>query len=169
MKLAGIIIIIITSVLIGYNQFNKYKKRISELEAILIMTQKIKNFISFQKTKSKDIILNLNSSNQLLVLPFLKEFEELNTFEKDFKHLWTTSINQTKDKTNLKKEDTDLLFSIADIIGNTDKEGQLGGLKLVESLFEQNLISAREEYKRKAKAKLSLWILSGLAVAILFL
>jgi stage III sporulation protein AB len=169
MKIIGICLIVLTTSGIGFFLSNKSRKRILELEAIIIMLEKIKSYISFQKIKTKNIFIDLANSDQLKSLLFIEEFKRNVDDSSDFKTIWNYSVNNSAPNMNLSKKEIQLVCSISDLIGCTNNEGQLGGIDLMKNMIDECLNEARSNYLRKGKPQLSLWILSGIVLAIMLI
>lgn len=69
----------------------------------------------------------------------------------------------------LDKRDRELLGELSSILGQSDLENQLGGIRLVRANMLQQAEAAEELCRSRAKLYSSLGVLSGVAVAIVLL
>ena len=80
---------------------------------------------------------------------------------------WKYAVNETE--TNLKEEDLKVLQNLEKLLGQTNIEGQLSEITLLEKFIEEQICVAEEEQKKNEKLYRSLGIIVGLGVVIILI
>lgn len=162
------IIMCVTSVLlggiIGIYKSNSLKERVTQLQEILIMLEKIQTFIKYERLKTSMIIKFLMEDKNLAHLGFLKD---INLQEKNLPKEWEKAVLQNKNLTRLEKNDITLLLRMGQILGSSDVTTQISQFETVNLMLIKYINDAEKIYRDNGKLYRSLGVLGGVFVAIL--
>lgn len=78
---------------------------------------------------------------------------------------WKYAVENSK--TNMTKEDLNLLEGFDKLLGKTDIEGQLSEIELIGKFMDGQIINAEDEQKKNEKLYRSLGIIAGIAIVII--
>lgn len=164
LKFVNIICIFICTTIIGMKYAKKYSKRLDNLLSIKNMLNIFKAKIKFTSKSIPDIFKEMseNIENETKEI-FIKASEYMkNMIAKD-------AFNKAIDESNvyLKKEDKDTIKELSKMLGDTDIEGQISQIELVEGFLENNIKQAEEEKEKNGKLYKRLGITTGLIIAII--
>lgn len=154
---------------IGFSISGRFEKRVKQLELSLIMLQKIKVYLEFEKTPTRTIIKNLAKSQSLEGLVFLKKCDEMLEDNINFPVVWMESLELSKTELAFEEDDYMALAQLSEVIGAYDAIAQTGGISILEKQIKAQLEDATEKNKTTGKLYRSLGVMGGLATAILML
>ena len=166
LKITGIIIIFLISVLIGWKKTYSLNTNVKINETILLMIKYIETEIRYRSLRIDNIISNIKANEQYNNLNFINDCEQYLRKNYSFPIAWGKSIKNNSD--NLSKKNVDLLMSFGKYLGTSDIEGQIQNCELHEELFSNELIKAREEKEKKSKMYTTLGVLCGIGFALFF-
>lgn len=166
MKILGAAILAICPIFFGLLNSKNLKQNQIKIEKIIELINRIITEIRYKKTNTYKIFKTLSLEENFKSLEFLQHFKE-NTNLKPFPKAFEESINNWE--CSLKKEDLNLLKTLANILGSTDCEGQILALNQAKTRFEESLKSAKKIYTSKGKISRSLGVLLGIATFIIFI
>ena len=165
-KIIILVLILITSVLIGILFSKKYTCRVNEL-------RNVKNGLNMFATKVK-------FTYQTVPAAFLEVSEKIggnigNIFqtasekmqEKSAEEAWYESLDNSQ--TNMNKLDIQIIKGLGKMLGATDVEGQLNEIKLVNEFLDKQLEDAEYEKSKNEKMYRTLGIITGLTITILLI
>lgn len=78
---------------------------------------------------------------------------------------WKYAVENSK--TNMTKEDLNLLERFDKLLGKTNIEGQLSEIELIGKFMDGQIINAEDEQKKNEKLYRSLGIIAGIAIVII--
>lgn len=84
-----------------------------------------------------------------------------------FFYHWKECLQVVAGIESLKGEDMELLLSIGENIGNTDRQTQLHTLHIFQERLHGVLIQARQDYRERAKVSIVVGVTAGLFLALL--
>lgn len=80
---------------------------------------------------------------------------------------WVQAL--TESKNNLSKEDIAVIQNLSRMLGQTDLEGQLSEIEIVNEFLTNQLENATEERKKNEKMYRTLGLVAGLTIAIILI
>lgn len=165
MKIVGIIIILISSSLLGIYFADRLKKRLKELSDIKCMLEQISVLIRYKVLTVYEIIDELKDNDICRRLPFINNFNKIK--DESFYNQWCKSID-TSD-TSLKDEDKKVLKSFGSFFGSSDVDGQLADIKVFAENIDNITVKAKEDYEKKSKLYKSLGVVAGAFISIMLM
>ena len=79
---------------------------------------------------------------------------------------WKDKLQYVDGVESLKREDMELLLSVGENIGNTDRQTQLHTLHIFQERLHGILVQARQEYRERAKVSIVVGVTAGLFLAL---
>lgn len=113
-----------------------------------------------------DLLDTLCERDCFVKLGFLQECRLLLHSGMPFPKAWKTACGKS---ISLRREDLERLIAFGEVIGTTDLPGQLASCNLYTQLLNENLGSAREDFRTYGKLFPALGLCGGLALAIVFI
>lgn len=166
LKFAGIIVIISAASFTGYYFSAALKKRVLILKKLNYMLEEILILLRYKSATVYEIAETLAGDERFSDFDFLDNIKpESGT---SFQQSWCTAVYNSK-LCGIKKSDIELLADIGKKLGTSDLDGQVSTVMLQRSELEASILSAEEEYSRKAKLYRSLGALTGAFVAIMLI
>ncbi len=157
------------AVYLGITASLKLSKRAEELKTILLMIDKIKTCLAFEKAHTKDIISKLCGQSEFSKLYFLNDCRNILSENADISRAWKISVENSYKQLHLERSDLSLLTSIGNILGSADSKSQTDELELLAGFFNRDLESAVTAYKTQGRLYRSLGVLSGIGIAIVLI
>ena len=165
-KYISITLVFFITFLIGYLISKKYSNRVIELKELQIALDILENKIKFTYEPLKDIFLQmkymLKGNISELFTEISKHLENENAeiaFEKAVR----------KTKINLEKEDIEILKNLSELLGKTDKEGQVSQIELAQTFLKSQINKAEKEEEKNSKLYKTLGATVGLAFVIILI
>lgn len=165
----GVAAIAAIAAYLGITASLKLSKRADELRIILLMIDKIKTCLAFEKAHTKDIIAKLCSQSEFSKLCFLNDCRNILSENSDISRAWKCSVENSSKQLHLEKSDLSLLISIGNILGSADSKSQTDELNLLAGFLNKNLESALTAYNTQGRLYRSLGVLSGIGIAIVLI
>ena len=164
LKIIILILIFITSYLIGNKIAKQYSKRVEELEDMKNSLNILETKIRFSKEPLSVIfkeIGNLSKNKEI----FKKANENMRTMLAG--DSWKEAIENSN--TNLKKEDIEILSTLGNMLGKTDSEGQVNQIEEIKELLNIQIKTANIEKQKNEKLYKTLGMTIGLAIVIILI
>ena len=165
-----LLLILISSTIIGKLMGNKYKDRVIELE-------EIKNSFNIIKTKIKftyepipeifeEVSKTLNSNIKEIYKEALKNIGQDNELYSDNVDIaWKKAVD--KSNTNLEEEDKRIIKMMSKLLGQTDVEGQVGQIEIAEKFLEGQIEDAIAKRNKNQRLYMRLGTITGLVISII--
>lgn len=168
LKIAGGILIISASGLLGLFYAGRLSIRCSELNNIRRYMQMLETEIAYGATPLPAAMLNLaQRAEGLTGRFFLLVAESLSDRSfYSFKDAWIFAVESIYGDTPLKETDILLLKGFGNILGSSDREDQRKHFELFYTQLKQQLDLAGEELHRSGRMYRSLGFLLGIAVYV---
>lgn len=170
MKMIGIIILVVTSSAAGCFASAELKSRAANMRQVRLMIEKLRLMIRYEALEVSEISRRLGEDESLGGIPFLKNLSEnVPLFlegRETFCECWRRSV---RDCGVFSPEETALLFSIGDILGSCDCEGQLSALSLCGEEADRLAARSEEAYRAKGRLYRSLGAVAGALIAIIII
>ena len=110
------------------------------------------------------------STKKGMMSPFAKRVSEIQkNMELTINKAWEESLSEFHDQWVLHKEEWELLLSLGEVIGKTDKAGQKSYIELVRVKFGLQEKKAESDRMQKEKLYKSLGVLGGMATVLVLL
>lgn len=164
-KIIGMIVIVISTSMIGISCSEKLKKRAGELGLVCHMIEEMSILIRYKALTVYELIENLKKNSMLCTLPFLNEFKADNGLP--FKTSWEENVVNIH--TFMNDGDIKLLKTLGGTLGTSDIDGQLQSLEVYKADFKLLEKEAIAAYEKKAKLYRSLGLLCGMFVSIMLI
>jgi stage III sporulation protein AB len=171
LKLIASIMIITSSGILGHLIAKEYSKRSGQLKELQILMQIFENEIRFLSS----ILVNAFEKMYKASKSEVKEF-----FRDTIKNLecpggygaqeaWERAVRENIKKTSLNKEDEEILLRFGNILGSTDKDGQISNIRHLISQLKIQEQKAEEMRKKNESMYKKLGLLGGIAIVIVLL
>lgn len=163
-----LIILFLSSILLGKKLAGKYTNRTKELK-------EIKNAINILQTKIRytheplpEIFKQIEEKvDEPITYIFKIAREHMKT--KTANISWEQALQEYKSKTNLKIEDIKVLQGLGKLLGQTDIEGQISQIELTLNFLEEQIQNSTQEQQKNEKMYKSLGVITGLALVIILI
>ena len=160
-KLAGILLLLITSATVGFIESYKLSLRVEQLERFLRFVTTVQSEIQFSSIPVRQLIAKHREDMKLL--EFCHQYCEE---QQDFPSAWRQATVKGTKGCGLQKKDVQMISDFGIALGSTDLAGQAAHCQLTAQLLENQLEMARQEKGKKAKLYSMLGIFFGVAMAL---
>ena len=149
-KAIMLFLVFITSALIGKFLSKKYVYRLEELEEMKNSLNIFKSKIKFTYEPIPEIFeeISQNTSKNVGSI-FLKSKQKMNDITANI--AWEETLDEVvkENKTNLKKEDINILKTLSKLLGQTDVEGQVSQIEITQNFLDTQIKEARRRKSKK--------------------
>lgn len=161
-----LLLIFISSSLIGRFIAKKYSYRLEELEEIKNILNVFKSKIRFTYEPIPEIFKEISIQTKENIG---KIFENAGKNMKDMSagEAWEQAVQ--KSETNLTKEDIHILLMLSKMLGQTDLEGQISQIEITENFLEKQITEAEQEKNKNEKLYRKLGTTIGLIIVIVLI
>lgn len=171
LKLAGCLMVILSSSAIGYVYSKRFSDRPQHLRMIQVQLQLLETEIGYMRNTIAEAFKKISMIDNS---PTAEIFRHAGIYieNRDFAsayEAWAASVRSNIQKTALNSEDEELLISFGKSLGCTDCDGQVRNIRnMLSQLKVQEQKSETERLKNEKMCR-NLGILSGIAVVILLI
>lgn len=159
-----LIVIFSLSTAIGMMISKMYENRVIELKEFKNILNIIKTKIKFTYEPLAEIFTQISKDNTTKVEEiFAKMANQLNYSQ--VKTVWENCIQEAD--ISIKQEDKDILKKLGKLLGQTDVEGQISEIEVIESFLDVQIDKAEEEKKKNQKMYKTLGVTIGLIFVII--
>ena len=152
------------STAIGFFIAKSYQNRVVELK-------EFKNILNIMKTKIKftyeplaEIFKQISKDNESEVEKIFGQMANQITYYQA-KDVWENCIQDAD--ISIKQEDKDVLKKLGKLLGQTDIEGQISEIEVIENFLDMQIENAEEERKKNQNMYKTLGIVAGLVFVII--
>lgn len=152
------------STAIGFFIAKSYQNRVVELK-------EFKNILNIMKTKIKftyeplaEIFKQISKDNESEVEKIFGQMANQITYYQA-KDVWENCIQDAD--ISIKQEDKDILKKLGKLLGQTDIEGQISEIEVIENFLDMQIENAEDERKKNQKMYKTLGIVAGLVFVII--
>ncbi len=170
LKIVGMVLVLISSAMIGYMKALKYTLRRQTLRSFLSSLNLLITEITYSQITLSEAFAKLSETSEsgvgrffLLVSQILNSNEGYTAGE-----AWEIALDKVEN-INLSQDDIKILKSFGKGLGNSDIYNQEKNFKLASELLKKQLTDAEESSRKNERLYKSLGILIGIAVVIIFL
>lgn len=142
-----VMILILTSY-IGLMISGRYKKRVRELKEMKNGLHIFETKIRYTCEPLRDIFLEIAKNAGENIGDIFKNAAN-NMQRENATDSWTSSIQNAK--TNMNKEDLEVLKGLGKLLGKTDLEGQIGQIQLTSTFLENQIEKAEKDFMKNEK------------------
>lgn len=171
LKLIASIMIITSSAILGCSISREYSKRPGQLRELQILMQIFENEIRFLSSILANAFEKLYKASKSEVKEFfigtIKNLESLGEY--GAKEAWEKAVKDNIKNTSLNAEDEEILLQFGNILGSTDKEGQISNIRHLMSQLKIQEEKAEEMRKKNESMYRKLGLLGGIAIVIVLL
>ena len=149
-KVFMLFLVFITSALIGKFLSKKYVYRLEELEEMKNLLNIFKSKIKFTYEPIPEIFEEISqNANKNIGIIFSRAKQKMNDTTATI--AWEESFDEIvrENKTNLKKEDINILKSLSKLLGQTDVDGQVSQIEITQNFLETQIKEARSRKSKK--------------------
>ncbi len=165
-KFILLISIIVVSTLLGILFSKKYSRRESELKDMKSALNMFSTKIKFTYEPIPNLFLEI--SNKIGGnIGKIFERASIRMKEESAGEAWNKSFDDVA--TNLLDEDITTLKNLGRLLGQTDLEGQISEIEVVNQFLDTQLENARQEKLKNEKMYRTLGIISGMTIAIILI
>lgn len=165
-KFILLISIIVVSTLLGILFSKKYSRRESELKDMKSALNMFSTKIKFTYEPIPNLFLEI--SNKIGGnIGKIFERASVRMKEESAGEAWNKSFEDVV--TNLLDEDITTLKNLGRLLGQTDLEGQISEIEVVNQFLDTQLENARQEKLKNEKMYRTLGIISGMTIAIILI
>lgn len=165
-KLVLLFIVFLSCSYIGKIISGQYKKRVEELKemkkSFIAVETKMKYTYEVLPEIFKEISVGLNEN-----IKNIYENASLLMEEETAKEAWMKALQSSK--TNMTKEDIEIIKGFGKLLGKTDLEGQVSQIELTSEFLETQIEKAEKELMKNEKLYKTLGSVCGLAIVILLI
>lgn len=159
-------LIIIGSAAIGILFSKKYANREKEIKEMKNALNMFLTKIKFTYEPIPSVFLEIgNKIGENVGNIFIRASENMK--EKSAGESWVQALEDSTN--NLNNEDIAVLKNLGRLLGQTDLEGQVSEIEVVNQFLTSQLENAREERRKNEKMYRTLGLVSGLTIAIILI
>lgn len=165
-KYSLLILVFISSTLIGKYLSLRYSYRLTELEELKTALNTLKSKIKFTYEPLPEIFYSITqNTNKNISKIFLNAINKMKIENASI--AWEKSIEEYEG--NLTKEDKQVIKNLSRLLGATDLEGQISQIEVTENFLENQIRQAQEEKNKNEKLYKKLGSTIGLAIVIILI
>lgn len=151
---------------IGFLISDKYKKRVKDLKEIKKGLHIFETKIRYTVEPIPDIFLEISHHLENNIGQVFKN-ASVQMQKHHAKDAWVEAVESSK--TNMTKEDKEILKGLGKLLGKTDVEGQMSQIDLTSSFMDTQIEKAEKELTKNEKLYKTLGVVSGLALVIILI
>ncbi|MDD4296149.1 MAG: stage III sporulation protein AB [Ruminiclostridium sp.] len=153
----------------GFAFSRRLTERIENIRQIQVFLMDLENEILYISRPIGQALLSISAKKGMMSL-FAKRVSEIQrNKELSINKAWEEILNEFRDQWVLDQEEWELLLSLGDVLGKTDKAGQKSYIELVRDKFCLQEKKAENDRAQKEKLYKSLGVLGGLATVLVLI
>lgn len=166
MKIILGIAVIACSTQIGILLSKKYVYRLDELDELKNNFQIMENKIKYTYEPLEDIFSEVAEISSFSVRElFMKTARNIK--QKGAEKAWKDEIKEAD--LSLKKEDKNILKEFGNLLGKTNKEGQINQIQFVNTLLDRQIEKAKEDKTKNETVYKKLGLIFGIGIVIVLI
>ncbi|WP_284679190.1 stage III sporulation protein SpoIIIAB [Aceticella autotrophica] len=169
-KIIGMIMILISSTLIGYIISLRYSLRRWTLKCLISSLNMLKTEISYSKTPLSEAFEKISEVSDSSIRFLFSNTAKILNLNEGYTagEALEISLSKWKDN-NFNKDDIEIIKSLGYGLGNSDGYNQENNLELALELLKKQLADAEELGKKNERLYRNLGFLIGVVIVILFI
>lgn len=169
LKAIGVLLIIGTTTLVGFQLSNQFAKRVKELRQFILSLQMIEAEMSYSQLNLQTIFKNIGDKLEYPISQFYKNmFSEMDTTITSFTAIWENQLDIMIHTISLKTIDLNIMKQFGRNLGRHTFTQQQKHITLTIKHLEKQQEEAIEQQKRYGNMTKTLGFLIGLVIVILF-
>ena len=170
LKMAGVILICISSTFLGIYRASKIKFHISDLLQLSNALCNLKSEIEFGITPLDLACKNIfDRSNSFVATIFFQIYQMLSEKNLPAKNIWLSSMDMLLKNSFVDSEDIEIVKSFSNVISNFDRSLQSNCLSKIENQLQKKISLLQNQYVIDKKLYYNLGFLLGLLTIIIFI
>lgn len=159
------------STFIGYLLANKFSSRVSEINDLLLALEIFETRIKYTYDSLTTSFLYIadNVKTKIYRIFYITAEEVKENKNASAGDIFKQVIDDEKVFLNLNNDDIEIIKELGISLGQTDLEGQLKNIRLVQTALKSQLDNAREEKNKNFKLYRNMGVLCGLILIIIIL
>lgn len=168
-KIIGGVIIILASTMAGAVVAHGYSARVEQLRALQCCFRIFENEVVFMSNPICQAFMNIYHTQNNQIGCIFKNTADNLCSKKGLTacEAWEASIRQNIESTSLNKEDKAVLTDFGNMLGCSDRNGQVSNINMTIEKLKLQESKAEEKRKKFGSMYRKLGILGGLAIVIL--
>ncbi|MNP00447.1 stage III sporulation protein SpoAB [compost metagenome] len=168
-KLIGMLLIVLSSALVGLNKARQYERRPRQIRELILTMQRLETEISYGYTPLPEALHKMGAQvHEPLKSFFQSAASFMNpphglTAHESIQQALSTSWKHT----SMKSPEKDVLHQLSFTLGTSDRQDQMKHLALAAQQLKHEETTAREELDRYGKLSKNLGLLIGILIVIL--
>lgn len=164
LKYALLIVIFGLSTAIGIAISKTYENRVIELKEFKNILNIMKTKIKFTYEPLQEIFKQVANNNETNVEKIFGQMANQIMYFRT-REVWEKCIQEAD--ISIKQEDKDILKKLGKLLGQTDVDGQVSEIEVIESFLDMQIEKAEEEKKKNQKVYKTLGISIGMVFVII--
>ena len=171
LKMAGLLMIVISSAGVGYSMGKDLRKRIHQMKNLKKMVTMLRGEIKYAKAPLPEAFYNMAQRLEEPFRSFLMETaKELDNYSGlPFKEVWDSHIESDLKHSALLSKDKEQLKGLGENMGYLDNEMQQNTIALYLEQLDGEIALAQQEVLAKSKVYQCLGVMSGLFLALILI
>jgi len=167
-KLFGIMLVLLSGTMIGFQQASRYTARTVQLRQLVQALHRLETEIGYGHTPLPAALMRASGGLKGPVGDlFRSAAERLDGSDLSFQECWTAAVEEDWRRTALRGEERTATLRLGGVLGISDKEDQLKHLRIAALQIQAEEQTARDEQARFGKMWRSLGFLAAALVVIL--
>jgi len=169
-KITGMILVLVSSSIIGYLYSLKYKMRKQVLKSLINSINLFKIELVYSRAPINEVLEHVVKTSDYMIKDIFKQTVYLLNLNEGYTagEAWKKSIEKCN-LDYLKKSDKEVLITFGHSLGNTDLYNQEKNFNLVLEKLKHQLDNAEKEGEKNEKLYKNIGFLTGLGIVILLL
>jgi stage III sporulation protein AB len=170
LKLAGVILVLLSGTLIGFRQAARYADRTAQLRQLIHALQRLETEIGFGHTPLPEALERAaaGAAGPVAAL-FHRTAARLREGGAAVRDALRAAVDEGWSLTAMREPERSAVIRLGDALGISDREDQIRHLRLAAALLQAEEAGARDEQARYGKMWRSLGFMAALLVVILML
>lgn len=160
------IAILVCSLRIGILISKKYVFRLEELDELKNTFKIIENKIKYTYQPLEEIFMDISEISSPSISIFYRNVAK-QIKEKGAEKAWKEEID--KIDISLKREDKEVLKEFGNLLGKTNKEGQINQIRFVNTLLDRQIENAEKERNKNEIVYKKLGLILGIGIVIVLI
>lgn len=166
MKIILGIAVVICSTQIGILLSKKYVYRLEELDELKNNFKIMENKIKYTYEPLEDIFSEVAEISSFSVKELFINTAK-NIKQKGAEKAWKDEIKESD--LSLKKEDKNILKEFGNLLGKTNKEGQINQIQFVNTLLDRQIEKAKEDKSKNETVYKKLGLIFGIGIVVVLI
>lgn len=170
-KLTGILLLMAGCCGLGINRVAEAKQRIRELREIRRMVIRIQSEMAYGKRALPEIcLLFAQCMGEPYRIAFRSIYQKMEQNDgTDLSTIWKTQIGECMKELPLRKEEKDILRNVPEYLGILDEKQQAADIGQSLDFLSARIEKAEAGYENQARVTMSISVMAGIFLVILFL